>query len=146
MLLIISFWSGTRYGNSIQNNNNLVNQDVATLISTTTVSEKIDLISSADLQNGANKQVISALLFTLNNDESNNVRLACVEALGDYILIPEVREGLINSIRNQDSPTVIASLASSLNQAGTNIGKKDLMNMVSKDIPAPLYDALNQIY
>ena len=69
ILLIISFWGGTQYSDSINLGDENLNKEVATLISATAVSEKIDLISSADLQNGANKQVINALLFTLNNDE-----------------------------------------------------------------------------
>lgn len=55
--------------------------------------------------------VVNALLNTLNNDSNVNVRLAALEALVVYAHIPEVREGLILSINQQESPIVQVSLA-----------------------------------
>lgn len=146
-VLILAFWGGMQWGQRdtypVVNNSE---REVASLISAIPVSEKIDLIATVDLQNGSNKQVINALLFTLNNDASNNVRLACIEALEAYIVIPEVREGLINSIRNQDNPSVIASLASTIRQGGTSLSQEQILNMVKEDIPEPMLNTIKNIY
>lgn len=59
----------------------------------------------------ASHQVTDALLKTLRNDPNVNVRLAALDALVPYTSDPEVRTGLIASIRQQESPLVQLSLA-----------------------------------
>jgi hypothetical protein len=59
----------------------------------------------------ADQQVIKALLNTLNNDPSINVRLAAIEALHTHAKHPLVREGLVRSFEYQDSPLVLMALA-----------------------------------
>ncbi|MEO7530876.1 MAG: HEAT repeat domain-containing protein, partial [Sediminibacterium sp.] len=59
----------------------------------------------------ANKEVVDALLSTLNNDENVNVRLVTLEALSQYANDAAVREGLVQSIIQQDSPLLQAALA-----------------------------------
>jgi hypothetical protein len=56
-------------------------------------------------------KVTQALLKTLTTDENVNVRLAALEALQAYAKEPHVREGLIRSIAQQDSPLVQVALA-----------------------------------
>lgn len=58
-----------------------------------------------------NKTVTDALFMTLNNDESTNVRIAALQALEAYANDPAIREGLINSITNQESPLMQVALA-----------------------------------
>ena len=55
--------------------------------------------------------VINALFITLNNDVNTNVRLATVESLSNYVYLPSVREGLVQSIIKQNSPLVQIALA-----------------------------------
>ncbi len=55
--------------------------------------------------------IITALLNTLNHDMNINVRLASLDALVQYAGNPVVREGLVQSIANQDSPLVQIALA-----------------------------------
>jgi hypothetical protein len=50
-------------------------------------------------------------LATLNNDPNVNVRLTTLEALTHFARDPVVREGLIQSILQQESPLVQAALA-----------------------------------
>ena len=57
------------------------------------------------------KTVTDALFMTLNNDESTNVRMAALEALTVYTNDAEIREGLINSITQQESPLMQVALA-----------------------------------
>jgi hypothetical protein len=59
----------------------------------------------------ADQQVIEALLNTLNNDPSINVRLAALEALHRHAGHAQVREGLVRAFEQQDSPLVLIALA-----------------------------------
>lgn len=56
------------------------------------------------------RQVVDALLNTLNRDPSVNVRLAALDALLQFSEQDEVREGLIASLANQSSPMVQVAL------------------------------------
>lgn len=55
-------------------------------------------------------RTIEALLDTLNNDPSVNVRLAAVDALYLFYDSPKVREGIIQSLTQQDSPFLQVAL------------------------------------
>ena len=60
----------------------------------------------------ADGQVVEALLATLNNDPNVNVRLMTLEALAQVaVRNASVREGLVHSIMEQESPLVQAALA-----------------------------------
>jgi hypothetical protein len=52
-----------------------------------------------------------ALLQTLNSDSNVNVRLAAIESLTNYVDNPMVRQGLVQSIPNQESPLLQITLA-----------------------------------
>ncbi|MEX2363379.1 MAG: hypothetical protein WD597_07130, partial [Balneolaceae bacterium] len=62
----------------------------------------------------ADNNAIRALLFTLNNDPSVNVRVQSIEALKRWGQEESVREGLVNSITKQESPVVIIELADAM--------------------------------
>jgi hypothetical protein len=55
-------------------------------------------------------RTIEALLDTLNNDPSINVRLAAVDALYLFYESPSVREGIIQSLTRQNSPFLQVAL------------------------------------
>jgi len=55
--------------------------------------------------------LLEALLKTLNQDPSVNVRLASLEALVPHMEDPEVRAGLIRSLGHQDSPLLQVAIA-----------------------------------
>ena len=61
--------------------------------------------------------VIQALLLTLDADANVNVRLAAVDALGQFTDLPEVRRGLLDSFQSQTSPLVQIALIDVLVQA-----------------------------
>jgi hypothetical protein len=56
-------------------------------------------------------KVTTALLQTLNHDDNINVRLAALDALKPYTTDSKVREELVRSIANQESPLVQVALA-----------------------------------
>jgi hypothetical protein len=64
---------------------------------------------SYGLENPDNR-TIEALLDTLNNDPSINVRLAAADALYLFYNSPQVREGIIQSLTRQDSPILQVAL------------------------------------
>lgn len=81
------------------------------LLENPSASERIRGVSYTNEISKVNKNVINALLSTLNNDPNSNVRLITLEALTHYADDPVVREGLVQSILQQDSPLVQAALA-----------------------------------
>ncbi len=81
------------------------------LLENPSASERIRGVSYTSEIKTANKEVIEALLSTLNNDQNVNVRLITLEALTQYASEPSVREGLVQSIVQQESPLVQSALA-----------------------------------
>ncbi len=87
---------------------------VLTLISQSSATDRLKAVGyTSDLQQ-ADDRVIKALLFTLNHDENVNVRLVTVEALFRFADDPAVREGLVRSIAQQESPLVQVALADAM--------------------------------
>ena len=84
------------------------------LLENPSASERIRGVSYTSEISKVNKNVINALLSTLNNDPNSNVRLITLEALTHYADDPAVREGLVQSILHQDSPLVQAALADTM--------------------------------
>lgn len=77
-------------------------------------TERLKAVNISHEIHSADDRVVNALLKTLNNDSNVNVRLAAVEVLASHATNPAVRSGLINSIANQQSPTVQAALADAM--------------------------------
>lgn len=81
------------------------------LLQNPAASERIRAVSYTSEIRRANPNITTALLATLNNDPNVNVRLTTLEALTHFARDPAVRQGLIQSILQQDSPLVQAALA-----------------------------------
>ncbi len=135
-LLVLTFYLGRQYApESIVNEP----QDFASqLLTTDDVNDKISLVSNKKLAADTDKKVIDALLFSLSNDESVNVRLACINTLYDYAYLPSVRTGLIHAISSQQSPIILANLAQAINASGKKLSKEEFMDMINKDLPPPI--------
>lgn len=84
------------------------------LLENPSASERIKGVSYTNEVTAQNKDVIDALLTTLNNDPNVNVRLATLEALTHFSDNPAVREGLVQSIVQQESPLVQSALADTM--------------------------------
>jgi hypothetical protein len=81
------------------------------LLQNPSASERMRGVSyTSDIKN-VNPGMADALLATLNNDPNVNVRLTTLEALTHFANDPKVREGLVQSILEQDSPLVQSALA-----------------------------------
>ncbi len=77
-------------------------------------TERLKAVNLTSQINQADEKVITALLTTLNNDENTNVRLATIEALLNYADYPEVRQGLVEAIVQQQSGMVQIALAETM--------------------------------
>lgn len=81
------------------------------LLQNPAASERIKAVSYTSEIRHADPNITAALLSTLDNDPNVNVRLTTLEALTHYADDPVIREGLVQSILQQDSPLVQAALA-----------------------------------
>jgi hypothetical protein len=81
------------------------------LLENPSASERIRGVSYTSEIRGVNKRIVDALLTTLNNDPNVNVRLMTLDALTHFANDPAVREGLVQSITQQESPLVQSALA-----------------------------------
>ncbi|WP_310589283.1 zf-HC2 domain-containing protein [Fibrivirga algicola] len=81
------------------------------LLENPSATERLRAVSYTKDIDDADTHVIDALLMTLNNDPNVNVRLVTLEALADMAKDARVREGLVQSLSNQESPLVQVALA-----------------------------------
>ena len=107
-------------------------------------NDKIRLVSSETLNIESDSKIIDALLFTLNNDKSTNVRLACVQTLSEYAELEKVRTGLVNAITNQKSAMVLNNIAEALNRSGNTISKDEFEDRINKNLPEPLMQSIEE--
>lgn len=82
-----------------------------TLIDQPAAVDRLRAVNISSEMPGADAKVLDALFNSLNNDPNVNVRLAAVEALKKHTDNPQVRERLILSINQQESPMVQVALA-----------------------------------
>lgn len=81
------------------------------LLENPSASERMRGVNYTSQIKHADKEVINALLATLNSDPNVNVRLTTLDALTRLAGHPEVREGLVQSINQQDSPLMQSAIA-----------------------------------
>jgi len=84
------------------------------LLENPSASERIRGVSYTSEISQVNTKMINALLATLNNDPNVNVRLMTLDALLHYASNPVVREGLVQSIGQQESPLMQSALADAM--------------------------------
>lgn len=113
------------------------------LLKDQSASMRLQAVSYTDELSAVDRKVTEALLMTLNEDPNVNVRLATLEALAKLAGEPSVREGLVRSISNQDSPLVQSAIAdvmvklnekSSVAELKKLLDRKDLNNAVKMNI------------
>jgi hypothetical protein len=81
------------------------------LLEKESATDRLKAVSLSEEIQGPSKKVTDALFKTLNSDPSVNVRLASLDALRNYAKSATVREGLVRSIAQQDSPLVQVAMA-----------------------------------
>lgn len=81
-----------------------------TLLDQRSPTERLRGVNLSYGMENPDSRTIEALLDTLNNDPNINVRLAAVNALYLFYESPSVREGIIQSLSQQDSPFLQVAL------------------------------------
>ena len=104
-----------------------------TLLEKESATERLKAVSLTNDMDKASEKVTSALLETLNNDENANVRLAALEALKPYAGNSNVREELIRSIAQQESPLVQVALADMMAALQVKSSVKELEKILKSD-------------
>lgn len=84
------------------------------LLQQRSASERLQAIAQATAwsisEQHPDPKVMDALLHTLHSDNSVDVRLAAVDALGRFHSDPQVRQGLVDALQTQQSPLVQVAL------------------------------------
>jgi len=104
---------------------------LASTLQNHSASERILAVSQIEQKNSINYELIQTLVFTLNGDESTNVRYAALQALRKFISEGEVRAALVKSLESQSDPLIQISLI------------QILVETEEKSAIAPLKDILN---
>ncbi len=86
-------------------------QLVLALLEQPSANKRLQAVNEVNELKEVEEIVINALFTTLNNDVNTNVRLATIESLSNFVYLPSVREGLVQSIIKQNSPLVQIALA-----------------------------------
>lgn len=107
-----------------------------TLIEKPQAQERIKAVNMVSEMPRSDEKVIEALVFTLNQDPSNNVRLAALEALMVYGSNSSVREALVSSIVTQESPLLQVALADAM----VLLQEKSAAAQFSKVLSSPKVD------
>ena len=105
---------------------------VLTMIDGRQATDRIMAVSYVNEMDKVDNSVIDALFKTLNNDENVNVRLASLDALIKFTRLAQVRQGMIESLKNQESPMVLMELASVLIQIQEKKSVPELKNLLKK--------------
>jgi hypothetical protein len=81
------------------------------LLEKESATDRLRAVNLTQEMSEAGLKVTNALIRTLNEDENVNVRLAALDALTPYVNSSQVREALVRSIANQESPLMQVALA-----------------------------------
>jgi len=84
------------------------------LIDNPQAAERLKAINTSQYIQDPDEKIVTALLYTLNTDPNENVRLAAVDALLQFSGKDEVRQGLIQSIPAQSTPMMQIALANGM--------------------------------
>jgi hypothetical protein len=104
-----------------------------TLLEQPSATDRLQAVNLTADMGTADDRVIQALLQTLNNDISVNVRLAAIEALYQHAHNPVARQGLVESIGKQDSPLVQLALADIMLAMQDKSSVKQLQQLLKKE-------------
>ncbi|GAB3967311.1 hypothetical protein GCM10028806_09430 [Spirosoma terrae] len=85
-------------------------KDLFTLLNSPYAPVRLRAVAYSNDLPSLDSTIVYALITTLNNDTNDNVRLAALESLSRLSHNPYVRQELIKSLTNQESPIVQVAL------------------------------------
>ena len=86
------------------------NMMILTLLKQPSASKRIMAVNISEELDRLEPELREALFLSLNEDKSENVRLAALEALSRYAGVPEIRKELVNSFSLQTDPIIQISM------------------------------------
>ncbi|MEQ9089574.1 MAG: hypothetical protein RIE52_00705 [Balneola sp.] len=139
VLLIFGGFIGSQLGSNDSQINELTNQMqdmremmIVSMLEGASTTDRLRAVNiSAELPI-ADGKAVRALLFTLNNDESVNVRVQTIETLKKWGEDENVREGLVSAIGAQNSDVVIIALADAMVELGLQNSKSEFENLIQE--------------
>jgi len=139
VLLIVGGFIGAQVGSNDSQINELTSQMqdmrklmVVSMLEGASTTDRLRAVNiSAELPI-ANEKAVRALLFTLNHDESVNVRVQTIEALKRWGEDENVRQGLVSAIGVQDSDVVIIALADAMVELGLQNSKSEFEDIIQE--------------
>ena len=143
-LILFSFWGGLEFANGSRRTS-ASSEQVAALLETQEIDEKIHLVSQLRTAEQVDEKMIDALLFMLVHEESNNIKLACINVLIDYSHLPQTRLGLVSAIRYQNSTPVLISIAEALEASDKKMSLEEFSQHLNPQIPAEKKESLKKI-
>lgn len=139
VLLVVGGFIGTQFSSNSAQIEDLTTQMqdmkemmVVSMLEGASTTDRLRAVNiSAELPI-ADEKAMRALFFTLNNDESVNVRVQTIEALKRWGESETVREGLVNSIGVQNSDVVIIALADAMVELGLENSKAEFEDIINQ--------------
>lgn len=102
------------------------------LLQDPSASQRMRAVAYTEEITNVDLKVIDALLTTLNEDPNVNVRLATLGALTKLADDPRVREGLVHSIEQQDSPIMQLAIADVMVKLQEKRSVRSLQRLLNK--------------
>lgn len=100
-------------------------------------SERIMAVNQIEENDQLNNELIATLITTLNSDESPNVRYAALQALTKFMDNESVRAELVKSIESQTDPLIQITLITILVQAEERSAIAPLKEIIEKEETSP---------
>ncbi|GAB5408460.1 MAG: hypothetical protein BalsKO_08250 [Balneolaceae bacterium] len=97
-----------------------------------TTTDRLRAVNISAQLPSVDEKAIRALFFTLNNDESINVRVQSIEALSRWGQNAMVRSGFVKAIANQESDIVIITLADAMVELGLKNSAGELKRLIDE--------------
>ncbi|MEL7529700.1 MAG: hypothetical protein AAFN10_00250 [Bacteroidota bacterium] len=146
-LLLFSFWGGLEFASSGSgpSRTSPSSEQVVALLEAKDIDEKIHLVSNVRAAGQVDQKMIDVLLFMLINEESSNIKLACINVLTDYGHLPQTRIGLVNAISYQNSTVVLINIAEALAASGKKMSLEEFSHHLNPQIPAEKKESLKRI-
>lgn len=117
---------------------------VLSLLDMPSANKRIMAVNLAGMSKQPNQQILDALLTTLQQDSNVNVRLEALEVLASHANNPQVRQGLLQSIKQQQSPMVQIAMADLMRQLNETRAVEPLREMIEQqDLIEPVRTELN---
>lgn len=103
---------------SMLNSQNQMNQqlfaEMQRDLNSSSVTGRIEAIQVSNQMENPDEDILDALIHTMENDKSSNVRLASVEALQGFSENEKVRLAMVNSLLTEKDPFVLIAMINTL--------------------------------